>query len=279
MKLTQAILPLAGLGTRFLPWTKAVPKEMLPIGTKPIVALLVEECLDAGIEDICFVISRGKEVIPEYFRKDPDLEAELEKRGKSHLLANLQRYDRARFHTVYQEEQRGDGHAILQAVDWVKSDHVAVLFGDDLIVGAKSGLQKMMEYYSDGAMLCLEDIPREKVSSYGIADVELSKERLKRVRGLVEKPSPKDAPSTLGVVGKYILPRSIFNVLSKMCNTGEIRIIDALIASIGDMPIYGYVVEGKRYDTGTPAGYMEAVSEFLLASRAHAWDTRQYDRF
>lgn len=293
MRLTQAILPLAGLGTRFLPWTKAVPKEMLPIGTKPIVALLVEECLDAGIEEICFVISRGKEVIPEYFRKDPALEAELEKRGKSHLLANLQRYDRARFHTVYQEGQKGDGHAILQAADWVKSDHVAVLFGDDLIMGAKSGLKQMMEADISqkpetrnqkaenikSAILCLQDLPREKVSSYGIADVEPSKERLKRVRGLVEKPSPKDAPSTLGVVGKYILPRSIFNVLPKIGDTGEIRIIDALIASIGDMPIYGYVVEGKRYDTGTPAGYMEAVSEFLLASRSHAWDTRQHDRF
>ncbi|MBT7928883.1 NTP transferase domain-containing protein, partial [Candidatus Peregrinibacteria bacterium] len=132
MSITQAILPVAGLGTRFLPWTKSVPKELLPLGNRPIIAHLVHECLDQGIDDICFVISRGKEGIPEYFQRHPELEAELAGRGKSHLLEELSRYDNVRFHTVYQDQQLGDGHAILQAKDWVDSDYIAVLFGDDL---------------------------------------------------------------------------------------------------------------------------------------------------
>jgi len=261
VKLKQAILPLAGIGTRFLPWTKSVPKEMLPIGTRPIVALLVDECLSVGITDICFVISRGKEMISQYFERDPELEAELKSRGKEKLLDDLDRYDSVNFHTVYQDEQLGDGHAVLQAADFVASDQFAVLFGDDLIVGEKSGLEQLSENYKEGAMLCLQDVPKEKVSSYGIADIEESSGRLKVVKGLVEKPDPNDAPSTFGVVGKYILPREIFDVLSevKSHQGGEIRIIDALIAKLGQIPVYGYVFEGERYDTGTPEGYRETV--------------------
>src|SRR5687768_13082113 len=128
MKLTQAILPVAGLGTRFLPWTKVVPKELLPIGNQPIIALLVDEALSAGVSDICFVISPGKEAIPQYFQEHPHLEKHLESKGKSHLLEDLSRYDNVRFHTVYQRDMHGDGHAILQAADWVESPHVAILF-------------------------------------------------------------------------------------------------------------------------------------------------------
>ncbi|HLD07935.1 MAG TPA: sugar phosphate nucleotidyltransferase [Candidatus Peribacterales bacterium] len=269
MKLTQAILPLAGLGTRFLPWTKVVPKELLPIGNKPIVALLVDECIAAGISEICFVISKGKEAIPEYFYEDAELEAELKRRGKIHLLEELRRYDSVKFHVVYQDEQRGDGHAILQAADWVNSDQVAVLFGDDLITGADSGLVQLKSHYSEGALLCLQDVPKEKVSSYGIADVEETKDRLKVVKGLVEKPKPAEAPSTLGIVGRYILPKRVFDVLHSVGNShasrglstsgGEIRIIDALISELGRMPVHGLVFEGSRYDTGTPEGYREAV--------------------
>jgi UTP--glucose-1-phosphate uridylyltransferase len=263
MQLTQAILPVAGLGTRFLPWTKSVPKELLPIGNKPIIALLVDECLDAGITDICFVISKGKEGIAEFFRQDAALEAQLQKRGKNHLLEELQRYDSANFHVVYQDELHGDGHAILQAKDWINADQVAVLFGDDLIIGKQSGLQQLQSNYKDGAMICLEDVPKEKVSSYGIADVEESSDCLKVIKGLVEKPAPEDAPSTLGIVGRYILPKEIFEVLPSIGSSSgkEIRIIDALIAKLGQLPVYGYVFEGTRYDTGTPEGYRKAVQE------------------
>jgi UTP--glucose-1-phosphate uridylyltransferase len=269
MKFNQAILPVAGLGTRFLPWTKVVPKELLPIGNRPIIALLVDTCLSVGITDVCFVISKGKEQIPQYFAQDKILEAELAKRGKSDALAELLRYDEVHFHVVYQDQQLGDGHAILQAKDWVKSDEVAVLFGDDLIVGEENGLQQLVKAIDsidskkDVAMLCLENVPRERVKKYGIADVDeaLSKGRLKKVKGLVEKPDPAVAPSTLGVVGHYLIPRSTFEVLPQVgaSHGGEIRLIDALIAQLGTIDIYGYEVEGKRVDTGTPEGYKEAV--------------------
>lgn len=267
MKLKQAILPIAGLGTRFLPWTKAVPKELLPIGNQPIIALLVDEILSVGITDICFVISRGKEMIPQYFYADPALEAQLQMRGKSDALAQLKKYDAVNFHIVYQEQQLGDGHAILQAKDWVKDNAVAVLFGDDLIAGKKNGLEQLAAAYDNvekgSAMLCLENVPRERTSKYGIVDVadNASTDRLKKVKGLVEKPAPEKAPSTLGIVGKYIVPKSTFDILPTVTSGhgGEIRLIDALIAQLGKIGIYGYEVEGKRLDTGTPEGYREAV--------------------
>ncbi len=261
MPITQAILPVAGLGTRFLPWTKSVPKEMLPIGNQPIIARIVDECLDAGIKDICFVINRGKEIIPEYFYENPALEAELEKRGKSEQLAHLKKYDEADFHVVYQDQQLGDGHAILQAADWVNTDSVAVLFADDLFVGAASGLQQLIDVYTEGAMVSLENVAKEDVNRYGIVDVESEDGRTKTVKGLVEKPEPKDAPSTLGIVGRYIVPRSTFDVLPDVgaSHGGEIRLIDALSAQLGNVPIFGYECEGTRLDTGTPEGYKKAI--------------------
>jgi UTP--glucose-1-phosphate uridylyltransferase len=274
MLLKQAILPIAGLGTRFLPWTKTVPKELLPLGNEPIVAKLVDECLSVGITDICLVISKGKELIPQYFQEDAALRAELQRRGKEKALAPLDKYQDVSFHVVYQDEQLGDGHALLQAADWVKSDAVAVLFGDDLIHGEKNGLQQLAAAHETArntdpsgqmpAVLCLENVKRELVSKYGIVDISPAESdgRLKRVRGLVEKPMPEDAPSTLGIVGKYIVPRSTFEVLPTVesGHGGEIRLIDALIKQLGTVPIYGWEAEGKRLDTGTPEGYKEAVA-------------------
>ncbi|MDD5026003.1 MAG: sugar phosphate nucleotidyltransferase [Candidatus Peribacteraceae bacterium] len=268
MRITQAILPVAGLGTRFLPWTKVVPKELLPIGNEPLIAHLVNECLAIGITDICFVINRGKESIPQYFYSNPQLEAELKKRGKLHHLEELKRYDEVGFHTVYQEEQLGDGHAILQAADWVKSEPVAILFGDDLFHGADPGLAQLLKAAqlagSGGAILALENISREATERYGIVDVESSHPkdiRLKKLKGMVEKPFPSTAPSTLGIVGRYLIPRSTFSVLPTIAAShgGEIRLIDALAAQLGTIPIHGYECEGKRLDTGTPQGYAEAV--------------------
>jgi UTP--glucose-1-phosphate uridylyltransferase len=271
MQLSQAILPVAGLGTRFLPWTKVVPKELLPIGNRPIIALLVDECLSVGITDVCFIISHGKEGIPQYFYADPALEEELSRRGKGDALSELQRYDNVNFHVVYQEEQLGDGHAILQAADWVKSEHIAVLFGDDLIADKKSGLEQLVDALKNvpadqqaaAAMLCLQNVAREKTASYGIVDIaEGSNGKLHRITGLVEKPKPEDAPSTLAIVGKYIIPRSTFDVLPTVGSShgGEIRLIDALIDMNGKgNPIYGTEFEGTRLDTGTPEGYKEAV--------------------
>lgn len=270
MRVTQAILPVAGLGTRFLPWTKSVPKEMLPVGNEPIIAKIVDECMDAGITDICFVINRGKEMIPQYFYEHPELEAELERRGKLDQLSYLKKYDDADFHVVYQDEQHGDGHAILQAADWVQSDAVAVLFGDDLFAGHDSGLVQLMKAYDAlqederGALLALENIDRNNSEKYGIIDPasdHASIPRLRSVGGLVEKPKPEDAPSTLGIVGRYIIPKSTFDVLPGVgaSHGGEIRLIDALIEQLGSVPVHGYECEGVRLDTGTPEGYLHAV--------------------
>jgi len=269
MIITQAILPVAGLGTRFLPLTKVVPKELLPLGNKPIIAHLVDECLDAGITDICFVINSGKESIPQYFAPHPELEALLEKKGKLDAIADLQKYNNVKFSVHYQHEQHGDGHALLQAREWIANDVVAVLFGDDLIHHEKSGLQQLIDAYTQiehdsgnpGALLALENVPREKTSQYGIVDVEPQGEKIYRIKGLVEKPKPEDAPSTLGIIGKYLIPRSVFNVLHEIesGHGGEIRLIDALIHRVHVVPIYGVEMQGKRLDTGTPEGYKEAV--------------------
>ncbi len=273
MKLTQAILPVAGLGTRFLPWTKVVPKELLPIGNQPIIALLVDECMSVGISEICFVINRGKEVIPQYFYDMPELENELKKRGKMHLLEELTRYHNVRFHVVYQDQMLGDGHALLQARDWIKGDQTAVLFGDDLIAGKENGLQQLTKAMTqlkdpkNAAMLCLQEVPKEMTTKYGIVgtDADWQKksphDRLRKINALVEKPKPEDAPSNLAIVGKYIVPRAIFDELHTLeeGSHGEIRLIDALIAEKDSVDIYGCVFSGTRLDTGTPEGYKEAV--------------------
>jgi len=275
MKITQAILPVAGLGTRFMPWTKAVPKEMLPLGNQPIIAHLVHECLDVGITDICFVISKGKEAIPEYFKVAPELEKKLKERGKYHLVEELMRYDSVNFHTVYQDKQHGDGHAVLQAADWANDGTIAVLFGDDLFVGSNTALEQMISAHETlkedekGAMVALEKIPIEETLRYGIVDIESDYpaiERLKIVKGLVEKPEPKDAPSDLGIVGRYLIPRSVMDALPKVesGHGGEIRLIDALTHQLKTTPIYGYECEGKRIDTGHPEGYAKAVNIFSV---------------
>lgn len=272
MKLTQAILPVAGLGTRFLPWTKAVPKELLPLGNQPIIAHLVDECLSVGIREICFVISKGKEMIPQYFYKDPALEAELSRRGKSHFLEQLKRYDEVEFHVVYQEEQLGDGHAILQAAGWVQSPTVAILFGDDLFMGKKSGLEQLKDAAhlvkeAHGAYIALQEIPEHDTHKYGIVTVDTrhpKNDRVMKLKGMVEKPKSSEAPSTLGIVGRYLIPSSVFALLPKIgaSHGGEIRLIDALIASVKKIPIHGVHCEGVRIDTGTPEGYRDAVRVF-----------------
>ncbi|OGJ64658.1 hypothetical protein A3C37_00265 [Candidatus Peribacteria bacterium RIFCSPHIGHO2_02_FULL_53_20] len=276
MQLTQAILPVAGLGTRFLPWTKVVPKELLPLGNQPIIAHLVDEALSIGIQRICFVISRGKEAIPQYFYKDAALEAELLKRGKSHYLEQLKRYDEIELHVVYQDEQLGDGHALLQAADWVESSSVAVLFGDDLFMGEKSGLMQLkaaakLTKTDHGAFVALENVPQEQTHKYGIVTVDRAhpkNERVLKLKGMVEKPHPSKAPSTLGIVGRYLIPKSLFKTLEKIGKNSatskhkEIRLIDALIHDLPHIPIHGVHCEGVRLDTGTPEGYREAVKIF-----------------
>ncbi len=276
MKITQAILPVAGLGTRFLPWTKAVPKELLPLGNRPIIAYVVDECLEAGIDNICFVISHGKESIEQYFKEDHALRNELRRRGKEKLLDPLKPYTKAHFDVVYQEQMLGDGHAILQAAEFVKTPMVAILFGDDLFVGDKPGLVQLIAACKfipekEFALIAVENIPREKTNRYGVIDVEKTVSGhpcLKKVKGLVEKPDPVKAPSTLGIVGRYLVPRSVIQSLSDVASgkDGEIRLIDALSAKIKTLPVYALECKGSRIDTGTPEGYAKAVKLLGMVS-------------
>lgn len=276
MTISQAILPVAGLGTRFLPWTKAVAKELLPLGNRPIISYIVDECLEAGILDICLVISHGKEAIVRYFEEDPSLREELKRRGKEKLLDPLGPYAKAHFEVAYQEQMLGDGHALLQAEKFVKSPMVAVLFGDDLFVGDKPGIVQLIEAAAfipekEFALIAVENIPREKTSRYGIIDVEQEVKdhpRLRKVKGLVEKPDPVKAPSTLGIVGRYLIPQSVFAALPSVRGgkDGEIRLIDALIARLQTLPIYALECAGSRIDTGTPEGYAEAVKLLGMVS-------------
>ncbi len=260
----QAVIPAAGLGTRFLPLTKVVPKELLPLGTKPAIAYAVDECLDAGIREICFVISRGKELIPEYFRKDVGWKEELHKRGKQDALRELLRYDDVSFHVVEQDEQIGDGHAVLQAKHWIRSDPFAVLFPDDLILAQKGCLRQMVEQYESGILFALLTVPREEASRYGIAEVDLGiGSRLGRVTKLVEKPAMQDIPGhPHAVMGRFLLPLSTLQVLetAAVSQGGERRIVDAIRGQMGRVPVAGYVFQGTRYDLGTPEGYREAVA-------------------
>lgn len=272
-KITQAILPVAGRGTRFLPWTSIVPKELLPLGKKPVIAHLVDECLSVGIHDICFVLGHGKEAIRNFFRPPVTFINELRTCNMEAEIAELQKYQDVHFSYVYQDQQLGDGHAIMQAANWVsaKSDHIAVLFGDDLIVGEKNGLQQLIQAHQElpddiesAAMLCLERIELENASRYGIVkiDQDSAQRRLHRIQGLVEKPKPEDAPSKLAIVGKYLIPRSTIDILPhmKQVTGNEIRLIDALTLQLASTPIYGYEAKGTRYDTGTPEGWKKAVA-------------------
>lgn len=275
-KITQAILPVAGLGTRFLPWTKVVPKELLPLGNQPIIAHIVDECLACNIREVCFVISKGKEAITKYFEPAPELEEQLRNRNKLHQLEELKRYNEMKFTTVYQDEQLGDGHAISMAADWVTSDSVAVLFGDDLLKADESGLSQLIAAYNSvnnpqASIVALTNIPRELTKQYGIAAVEKGEGKAEKIIGLVEKPAPEDAPSTLGVVGRYIVPKSIIKELSTVQKgpAGEIRLIDALIAHLSEGTLYGVECEGERLDTGRPEGYQKAAAIYGAAIRGN----------
>ena len=230
-----AIIPAAGRGTRFLPVTRVVPKEMLPIGARPALELIVEEAKSAGADEIVLVISHGKELIRDYFRDDPAI----------------------RF--VYQEEQRGLGHAVLQAAEAVGSaDRVLILLGDALVVGCNAAkeMADLSARHGGASVIGLERVPKEKVSRYGI--VKLDGER---VVDLVEKPSPEEAPSDLAIAGRYLLDARIFDYLKTQepGKGGEIQLTDAIRRMLAERPLFGYVYPGKRQDIGNPKGYFEAL--------------------
>ncbi|MEV4707517.1 UTP--glucose-1-phosphate uridylyltransferase [Actinoplanes sp. NPDC049316] len=266
----KAVIPAAGLATRFLPATKAVPKELLPVVDRPVLQYIVEEAAAAGITDVLLVTGRGKTSMVDHFDRRPDVEARLEEKGDTERLAAVRRTSElADIYTCRQGEPLGLGHAVGVAASHVGDNAFAVLLGDEFVEEDQPLLPAMLDLQAEtgGIVLAFIEIPREQTSRYGIASVEPEEGRgpdVVKVTGLVEKPSPEDAPSNLAVVGRYVLPASIFDAIqnTKPGSGGEIQLTDAMAQLLADgVPVHGIVYRGHRYDTGMPLGYLQSVVE------------------
>ena len=285
-KVRKAVFPAAGLGTRFLPATKAQPKEMLPLVDKPIIQYVVEEALQSGIENIILITGRGKNAIEDHFDVSYELEKILEERGRHDLLATVRQVsDLVHVCYVRQKEALGLGHAILAARDLIGDEPFAVLLGDDIIDAPTPCLRQMLDVYNQfpASIVAIQEVPWEAVSSYGIISGRPvghngQNDRLYKLTDLVEKPDPDVAPSNLAIIGRYILEPEIFDFLD---NTepgagGEIQLTDGLRALLRQKPIYGYRFEGKRYDAGDKLGFLVATVEFALKRPDLGDSFRQY---
>ena len=269
-KIRKAVIPAAGFGTRFLPATKATPKEMLPIVDKPTIQYIVEEAKASGIEDILIISGHGKRAIEDHFDSAPALEAELRKKGKLDLLAKVQETADINIHYIRQRYMRGLGDAILCARSFMGDEPFAVLLGDDVVYnpGNPALLQLIHAYeQTDGSVLGCQMVAPEQVSSYGIvAGEQTGKPRLMRVGDMVEKPAPSEAPSRMAVLGRYIIKPEIFDILENTTpgKGGEIQLTDALRVLAKRDAVYAYDFEGKRYDLGDKFGFLKATVEFAL---------------
>jgi UTP--glucose-1-phosphate uridylyltransferase len=270
MKVTKAVFPVAGLGTRFLPATKAMPKEMLPVVDKPLIQYAVEEALAAGIEDIIFVTGKGKQAIEDHFDHSRELEETLIARNKNVLLRVVTNLVPESGTLVYtrQNNPLGLGHAIWCARNIVGREPFAVLLADDLIKARKPVLRQMMERFEtlQSSMVCVEEVARQATASYGILDADPPNDGLTAIRGLVEKPKPEDAPSNLAIIGRYILTPEIFDILENKETGagGEIQITDAMAKLLQTQSIYGYRYEGTRFDCGSKVGFQMANLSFAM---------------
>ena len=285
-KVRKAVFPAAGLGTRFLPATKAQPKEMLPLVDKPIIQYAVEEALASGIETIIIVTGRGKSAIEDHFDVSYELEKILEERGRHDLLAIVRQVsDLIHVSYVRQKEALGLGHAILMAREMVGEEPFAVLLGDDIIDSQVPCLRQMLDVYehSPGSIVAIQQVPREMISQYGVisgSPIALNgrNDQLFQVSDLVEKPRAEAAPSNLAIIGRYILEPEIFACLesTQPGAGGEIQLTDGLRALLRERPIYGWRFEGKRYDAGDKLGFLTATVEFALRSPELGDAFRQY---
>ncbi|HZN46887.1 MAG TPA: UTP--glucose-1-phosphate uridylyltransferase GalU [Ramlibacter sp.] len=270
---SKAVFPVAGLGTRFLPATKAQPKEMLPIVDKPLIQYAVEEAYEAGIRHMIFVTGRNKRAIEDHFDTAYELESELEAGGKEELLSLVRTLTPADMDCSYVRQPRslGLGHAVLCARHIVRDDPFAVLLADDLMTGAAGGpgvLAQMVEVFRQvqTSVLAVQEVPLEHVRRYGIVAGDPAGERLVKVRQMVEKPSPDKAPSRLGVAGRYVLTPAVFDCIVNQPrgSGGEIQLTDGIAQLIGTEGVHAYLYEGKRFDCGSKQGFLEATVEFAL---------------
>jgi UTP--glucose-1-phosphate uridylyltransferase len=279
----KAVLPAAGFGTRFLPATKAQPKEMLPIVDKPVIQYLVEEAVASGIEEIIIITGSSKRAIEDHFDYNFELEYMLEKKGKTDLLKKVQDVrDLAKFVYVRQPMPRGDGDAIMRARDVVGNEPFAVLFGDDLVDHEIPALKQLINVYekTGSSVIGLTKVPKQDVNKYGVVGTKSSNGRTHVIKSLVEKPNQKDAPSDLAIIGKYIVTPEIFEALDKASASkdDEMRLIDGFRTLIHTQDIYGYEIEGKRYDTGDTLGFIKATLDFALKRKELSVDLKDYIR-
>lgn len=269
VKVRKAIIPAAGLGTRFLPATKAQPKEMLPIVDKPTLQYIIEEAIESGIDEILIITGRNKKSIEDHFDKSVELELELEAKGKYQLLEEVRKIsDMVNIHYIRQKEPKGLGHAIYCAKSFIGNEPFAVLLGDDIVHAEKPCLKQMIEAHEDykTTILGVQEVALKDVDKYGIIEGNNVEDRIYKVSGLVEKPAIEDAPSNIAVLGRYIISPAIFDILenTKPGKGGEIQLTDALKELAEQEDIYAYNFEGRRYDVGDKQGFLQATVEFAL---------------
>jgi UTP--glucose-1-phosphate uridylyltransferase len=268
-RIRVAVFPAAGLGTRFLPATKAQPKEMLPLVDRPLVQYVVEEARAAGIERIVIVTGRGKNAIEDHFDTSFELEHMLEERGKSELLGLVREIsDMIPISYVRQKIALGLGHAVLQARELVGPEAFAVMLGDDIVDAEEPCIGQMMKLYArrGNPVIALQEVPRAETRQYGIVAGDRLEGRVVRITDMIEKPLPEKAPSNLAIIGRYLLPSEIFDILEETRSDvgGEIQLTSALRTLLSRRPIDGYLFEGKRYDAGDKLGFLKATVEFAL---------------
>ena len=282
-RVRRAVFPVAGFGTRFLPATKAQPKEMLPLVDKPIIQYGVEEALASGIGNVILVTSRGKSAIEDHFDVSAELEAFLASRNKTELLAEVRRISSlVGVSCVRQGEALGLGHAVLVARELVGNEPFAVVLPDDVIDAKPAGLKQMVEVFDrvQGPVVAVERVPWDRVSSYGIVEIESESDGVYTVRDLVEKPKREDATSNLAIIGRYILTPDIFEELEITAHdrTGEIQLTNGLRRLLKKRPIYGYEIKGVRHDTGNKLGFLKATVYFALKREDIADEFKEYLR-
>jgi len=285
-RVRKAVFPAAGLGTRFLPATKAQPKEMLPVVDKPLIQYGVEEAMHSGIQNIIIVTGRGKSSIEDHFDVSFELEQLLESKNKTDMLTMVRDIsDMIDVSYVRQKEALGLGHAVLRAKELVGNEPFAVVLSDDIIASETPCIRQLLDVYEyyGASVLALMEVPKEQISAYGVVDAELvadngRENRLFRIRNMVEKPKPADAPSNLAIIGRYILTPEIFHCIESIepGSGGEIQLTDALKYMLRSRPIYGLKFEGTRYDAGDKLGFLRATVEFALNRHDLGEQFREY---
>lgn len=280
-KIRKAIIPAAGLGTRFLPATKASPKEMLPLVDKPLIQYAVEEAVSSGIEDILVITGRGKRAIEDHFDRSVELEENLKENGKVSLLKSIQRISElANFCYIRQPHALGLGHAVLCAQHYIGNEPFAVILSDEIIDARVPALAQLIERYErgHGGVLGVQEVPQSEVIHYGIIHPERSEKGLHKILDLVEKPSPEEAPSRYAAIGRYVLSSEIFPILRRTTpgKNGEIQLTDALRQLAKRAPMYALEIDGQRYDAGDKLGFLKATVEFALKDPTLGEDFAKY---